>query len=72
MRNHVLEPTTHISVAEDICKKDGLCARICPTRVFTHREGEPPEIGDETLCCPRGPAALPGPDGALKPPAEQW
>jgi nitroreductase/Pyruvate/2-oxoacid:ferredoxin oxidoreductase delta subunit len=65
MSTHLHETTTRISVDEDICRKDGLCALICPTRVFTHREGQPPEIGNETLCCLCGQCLAVCPSGAI-------
>ncbi len=59
------EPTTRVSVDEHVCRKDGLCAEVCPTRVFTHREGQPPEIGNETLCCLCGQCLAACPSGAI-------
>jgi nitroreductase/NAD-dependent dihydropyrimidine dehydrogenase PreA subunit len=65
MGNHAPELAIRVSVAEDVCRKDGLCAQICPTRVFTHREGQPPEIGNETLCCLCGQCLAACPSGAI-------
>jgi len=65
MRNHVLEPTNRVSVDADICRKDGLCSRICPTRVFTWRADELPRIGNETLCCLCGQCLAACPSGAI-------
>jgi nitroreductase/NAD-dependent dihydropyrimidine dehydrogenase PreA subunit len=59
------EPATRISVDEDTCRNDGLCAQVCPTRVFTHREGQSPEIGNETLCCLCGQCLAVCPSGAI-------
>ena len=65
MSIQAVEPATRISVDEDTCRKDGLCAQVCPTRVFTHREGQPPEIGNETLCCLCGQCLAACPSGAI-------
>jgi nitroreductase/NAD-dependent dihydropyrimidine dehydrogenase PreA subunit len=51
MSPHVRDPTIRISVDENLCRNDGLCAQVCPNRVFTHTEDEPPRIGSEALCC---------------------
>ena len=59
------EPATRISVDENTCRNDGLCAQVCPTRVFNHREGQPPEIGNETLCCLCGQCLAACPSGAI-------
>jgi nitroreductase/NAD-dependent dihydropyrimidine dehydrogenase PreA subunit len=65
MSSHVQEPAARVSVDEDVCRRDGLCARVCPTRVFTHREGELPEVGNETLCCLCGQCLAACPSGAI-------
>lgn len=54
-----------LSIDEDLCRKDGLCARVCPCRVLVAREGQPPAIGDETLCCLCGQCLAACPSGAL-------
>jgi nitroreductase/NAD-dependent dihydropyrimidine dehydrogenase PreA subunit len=65
MGDHLPEPAARISVDEDVCRRDGLCAQVCPTRVFTHREGAPPEIGNEALCCLCGQCLAACPSGAI-------
>jgi nitroreductase/NAD-dependent dihydropyrimidine dehydrogenase PreA subunit len=65
MDGQVSEPATRVSVDEDVCRKDGLCAQVCPTGVFTHLEGQSPEIGNETLCCLCGQCLAVCPSGAI-------
>jgi nitroreductase/NAD-dependent dihydropyrimidine dehydrogenase PreA subunit len=50
MSHQVAESTIRISIDEEICRKDGLCARVCPNRLFTCTEDELPSIGNESLC----------------------
>lgn len=42
---------TTISVDNDKCKKDGLCAKVCPNRIFKSEKKKPPEIVGQELCC---------------------
>jgi len=65
MGSYAEELTTRISVDEDVCRKDGLCARICPTRVFTHEQDALPRIGNEALCCLCGQCLAACPSGAI-------
>jgi ferredoxin len=39
-----------ISIDDDLCSKDGLCAQICPMRIFSLREVEPPAVGRMQEC----------------------
>ena len=39
-----------IAVNEEKCKKDGLCAKICPMRIFTHKKDEYPILKDMEHC----------------------
>jgi NAD-dependent dihydropyrimidine dehydrogenase PreA subunit len=54
-----------ISIDEDVCARDGLCARICPTRVFTPTENGAPRIGHEAPCCLCGQCLAACPSGAI-------
>jgi nitroreductase/ferredoxin len=54
-----------ISVDSETCRKDGLCARICPTRIFTVPEGQTPTVTHEELCCLCGQCLAACPSGAL-------
>ena len=65
MGNHAEELTARISIDEGVCRRDGLCAQICPVRVFTHEEDASPRIGNETLCCLCGQCLAACPSGAI-------
>jgi nitroreductase/NAD-dependent dihydropyrimidine dehydrogenase PreA subunit len=39
-----------ISIDQEKCRKDGLCATVCPMRIMTHEKNEYPKIGNEELC----------------------
>lgn len=39
-----------ISIDREKCRKEGLCAIVCPMRIMTHEKKEYPQIRDEELC----------------------
>jgi nitroreductase/NAD-dependent dihydropyrimidine dehydrogenase PreA subunit len=43
------KPTT-ISIDESKCKKDGLCARVCPARIFSFAKGAVPAVTRAAEC----------------------
>jgi nitroreductase/NAD-dependent dihydropyrimidine dehydrogenase PreA subunit len=50
-----MDLTTPITIAVDdgACKKDGLCAKVCPARIFRFKKGETPTVeraNDCVLC----------------------
>jgi len=42
--------STQIAIASEECKKDGLCVKVCPVRIFTAAEGQLPSIHDAEHC----------------------
>lgn len=40
----------NISINKDNCKQDGLCARICPMRIYQFQKGEYPLISHMEHC----------------------
>jgi len=54
-----------VSVDGETCRKDGLCAQICPMRIFSTLEGEIPTIAREELCCLCGQCLAACPSGAI-------
>jgi nitroreductase/NAD-dependent dihydropyrimidine dehydrogenase PreA subunit len=49
--NHLDVPT--ITIVEDTCKNDGLCVKICPTRIFRMADGQLPTVShlEECILC---------------------
>jgi len=45
---HPAQPT--IMIRDELCKKDGLCVKLCPVRVFATREGEIPSVNHTEEC----------------------
>lgn len=41
---------TTITVDHDRCQHDGLCARVCPMRIFSSPDGEPPRVAGAEHC----------------------
>ena len=39
-----------ISIREELCRKDGLCVRLCPVRIFATREGAVPSVAHTEEC----------------------
>ncbi|MCU0661479.1 MAG: nitroreductase family protein [Myxococcota bacterium] len=39
-----------IAIQPDICKKDGLCAKVCPSRIFHEQKGAPPAVERASDC----------------------
>jgi len=39
-----------ISVDEEKCIRDGLCAKVCPMRIFTHKKDGVPVLKDTGIC----------------------
>jgi NAD-dependent dihydropyrimidine dehydrogenase PreA subunit len=39
-----MQQPIRISVDSQICRKDGLCTQVCPTRTFSAPEGQTPQI----------------------------
>lgn len=54
-----------ISIRADACKGDGLCARLCPVRVFSSVRGELPTIRHPEECCLCGQCVSGCPSGAI-------
>jgi nitroreductase/NAD-dependent dihydropyrimidine dehydrogenase PreA subunit len=42
------QPT--IIIQEELCKRDGLCVKLCPVRIFATREGEIPSVNHTEEC----------------------
>ena len=42
--------TQPIRVDKDVCVSCGVCARVCPSGTIAHKEGEKPEVNDESRC----------------------
>jgi nitroreductase/ferredoxin len=65
MSHHAGMPATTISVDASVCRKDGLCAQVCPNLVFTSEKGQLPTIGNEALCNLCGQCLAACPSGAI-------
>ena len=69
----------HFVVDRERCRKDGICARVCPVHIILAAPGDYPSMNShqESLCigcgqcmafCPTGACAAPGLDPAQCPP----
>jgi nitroreductase/NAD-dependent dihydropyrimidine dehydrogenase PreA subunit len=54
-----------ISIHREHCKKDGLCTRLCPVRIFTMRDGEIPSVDHTEECVLCGQCVAGCPSGAI-------
>lgn len=54
-----------IRIDADLCKRDGLCATVCPSRIFSWARGQVPEIVDPETCCLCGQCLAVCPGGAI-------
>lgn len=54
-----------IQVDSELCKKDGLCASVCPGRVFAWDKGQVAEVVRPELCCLCGQCMAVCPSGAI-------
>jgi nitroreductase/NAD-dependent dihydropyrimidine dehydrogenase PreA subunit len=55
-----------IALNPELCKAEGNCAKMCPSRIFAMKEkGAPPEISREELCVKCGLCVAVCPGGAL-------
>lgn len=51
MAERVMRRRTTITVDASACRGDGLCARVCPMRIFTLlKQGTPPAVANEERC----------------------
>lgn len=41
---------TTITIDHGACDREGLCASLCPMRIFQHEEAEVPTVSDEQQC----------------------
>jgi nitroreductase/NAD-dependent dihydropyrimidine dehydrogenase PreA subunit len=57
---------TIIRVAKDRCRKDGLCARVCPARIFRASKGEVPSVERAAECVLCGQCLCVCPAGAVE------
>lgn len=57
---------TTISVDQDRCKKDGLCASACPARIFVWEKKHFPTVRDADQCCWCGQCMAVCPGGAIE------
>ena len=61
--NDPAQPT--ISIRQEICKRDGLCAKLCPVRIFKTRGGEIPAVSRTEECVLCGQCVAGCPSGAI-------
>jgi NAD-dependent dihydropyrimidine dehydrogenase PreA subunit/nitroreductase len=54
-----------ITVDSNVCKKDGLCAMVCPARMFSWSKGNVPALVDEDRCVLCGQCVAVCPSGAI-------
>ncbi len=54
-----------IAIRQDACKRDGLCVRLCPVRIFAVREGNVPEVARTDECVLCGQCVAGCPSGAV-------
>ncbi len=54
-----------VSIRSDLCKRDGLCVKLCPVRAFTSGDGEPPTVARLEECCLCGQCVAGCPSGAI-------
>ncbi|HOX47380.1 MAG TPA: nitroreductase family protein [Myxococcota bacterium] len=54
-----------VSIRADVCKRDGLCVKLCPVRVFTAASGEVPTVRHLEECCLCGQCVAGCPNGAI-------
>ncbi|MBI5526364.1 MAG: nitroreductase family protein [Deltaproteobacteria bacterium] len=57
--------STSIDIDSNVCKKDGLCAMVCPARMFTWSKGNVPALVDEDRCVLCGQCIAVCPSGAI-------
>jgi len=54
-----------VTIRSDLCKRDGLCVKLCPVRAFAAESGEPPTTHHLEECCLCGQCAAGCPSGAI-------
>jgi nitroreductase/NAD-dependent dihydropyrimidine dehydrogenase PreA subunit len=54
-----------VTIASDKCKKDGLCVKVCPARIFSATEHEIPKVAHVELCVLCGQCLAVCPSGAV-------
>jgi nitroreductase/NAD-dependent dihydropyrimidine dehydrogenase PreA subunit len=55
-----------VSIRSEACKRDGLCVKLCPVRVFVAEKGEVPTTRHPEECCLCGQCAAGCPGGAIE------
>ena len=60
-----VEPTPRIVVDPALCRKDGLCAQVCPARMFSWAKGGLPAVAAEDRCVLCGQCVAVCPSGAI-------
>ena len=54
-----------VSIRSDVCKRDGLCVKLCPVRVFAAADAELPTVQRLEECCLCGQCVAGCPSGAI-------